>query len=122
MRVLLIADEPALADLLRRKLEAEGYAVTCASDGIEGERRALADDVNLVVLDQLVPGRNGLDVLMFVRQRKPALPIIVVSARAEVADRIEALNAGAIDFLAKPFWPDELTARVRAHLRRAARA
>jgi len=118
--VLVIGDEPAVIDLLRSKLQAEGYEVTAASDGIEGERRALADDVTLVVLDRRVSGRYGLDVLMVVSQRKPALPIIVLSARAEVADRIAAFDASATGFLAKPFSPGELVARVRAQLRRAA--
>lgn len=93
--------------------------MTCASDAIAGQRRALADDVNLVV-GQTVPGRDGLDVLMLVHQRKPALLIIVLSARAEVAGPHRGISAGATDFMAKPFFPDELVARVRAQLRRSA--
>jgi DNA-binding response OmpR family regulator len=94
--------------------------VTAASDGIEGERRALADDVTLVVLDRMVSGSDRLDVLMALSQRKPGLPIILLGARAEVGDRIAAFDAGATDFLAKPFSPGELVARMRAQLRRAA--
>lgn len=118
--VLVISNEPALVDLLRSRLQPEGFEVTAASDGIEGERRALAGHVTLVVLDQLVSGCDGLGVLMVLRQRKPELAIIVLSARAEVVDRIAAFDAGATDFLAKPFSSDELIARVRAQLRRAA--
>jgi two-component system OmpR family response regulator len=119
-RVLVIGNEPAIVNLLRSSLRTEGFGVTGASDGIEGEQRALADDVTLVVLDRIVAGRDGLDVLKIVRQQKPELRIIVLSARAEVADRIAAFDAGATDFLAKPFSPGELVARVRAQLRRAA--
>jgi two-component system OmpR family response regulator len=119
-RVLVIGNEPAIVNLLRSSLRAEGFGVTGASDGIEGEQRALADDVTLVVLDRIVSGRDGLDVLKLVRQQKPELRIIVLSARAAVADRIAAFDAGATDFLAKPFSPGELVARVRAQLRRAA--
>lgn len=118
-RVLVIEDESGISDFLRRGLEAAGLEVTCASDGVEGKRRALEDDVDLVVLDRMLPGRDGLEVLAAVRQHKPALPMIVISARAEPADRIMAFDAGATDFLAKPFSLGELLARVRSQLRRA---
>jgi DNA-binding response OmpR family regulator len=118
--VLVIGNEPAIVNLVRSRLQVEGFEVTCASDGIEGVQRALADDVTLVVLDRTVAGREGLDVLKLVRQQKPELRMIVLSARAEVAERIVAFDAGATDFLAKPFSPGELVARVRAQLRRAA--
>ncbi len=118
-RILVIEDTPAIAGRLQPKLQSEGLEVTCASNEIEGERHALADDVSLVVLDLTVSGRHDLDLLTAVRELKPALPIIVLSSRAEVADRIAALDAGANDFLAKPFSPDELAARVLAQLWRA---
>jgi len=118
--VLAIGDEPATVNLLRSSLQTEGFEVTGASDWTEAERRALADDVTLVALDRTVSGSNRLDVLMALSQRKPALPIIVLSARAEVGDRIAAFDAGATDFLAKPFSPGELVARVHAQPRRAA--
>ncbi|MGZ4202677.1 MAG: response regulator transcription factor [Thermoleophilaceae bacterium] len=117
MRVLVIEDEPAIADFVQRGLEAQGYEVSAVGDGIEGERRALAEPVDLVVLDRMLPGRDGLSVLERVRQKKPALPVIVLSARAEVEDRVAGLDAGATDYLVKPFSFDELAARVRAHLR-----
>jgi len=93
--VLVIGDAPAVVDLLRAQLRAEGVEVTGASDEIEGIRRASGDDVTLVVLDRIVSGRDGLAILMLVSQRRPALPIIVLSARAGVADRIAAFDAGA---------------------------
>ncbi len=119
MHVLMIEDEPGISDFVRRGLQAEGFEVSCASDGIDGERKALADGVDLVVLDLSLPGRDGLDVLSAVRRGKPALPVIVISARAEAAARIMAFDAGATDFLAKPFSFAELAGCVCAQLRRA---
>lgn len=118
--VLVIGEDSAVLDLLRSRLQAEGVEVTGATDWIEGQRCALAGDVTLVVLDRMVSGSDRLDVLMALSQRKPGLPIIVLGACAEVGDRIAAFDAGATDFLAKPFSPGELAARVRAQLRRAA--
>ena len=118
--ILVIGDTPAVVTRLRAQLQAEGFEVKGASAARQGERLALGDDVTLIVLDRMVSWDDGLDLLMLVRQRRPGLPIIVLSARAEVADRIAAFDAGATDFLAKPFSPGELVARVRAQLRRAA--
>jgi DNA-binding response OmpR family regulator len=118
MRILVIEDEPAIADFVARGLGAEGYAVTCASDGAEGEREALREDVDLVLLDLVLPGGPGLEVLRRVRAAKPELPVIILSARGEVEDRVAGLDLGATDYMGKPFSFDELAARVRAHLRR----
>ncbi len=117
MRVLIVEDEPAIADFVSRGLRAEGHAVSVAADGIEGERRALADGVDLVVLDIMLPGRDGLEVLEAVRRERPILPVIVLSARDGVPDRVAGLDAGATDYMIKPFSFAELAARVRAHLR-----
>ena len=117
MRILVIEDEVAIADFLERGLKAEGYAVTTAADGVDGEARALGDSVDLVVLDLMLPGRDGLEVLAAIRAAKPALPVIILSARAEVDDRIAGLDRGATDYLVKPFSFGELAARVRAQLR-----
>ena len=117
MRILVVEDEPAIADFIRRGLQAEGYAVDCAPDGEEGERRALGGDVDLVILDVMLPGQDGMGVLDTIRQRKPALPVIMLTARGEVTDKVAALDAGATDYVTKPFSFDELAARVRAHLR-----
>jgi DNA-binding response OmpR family regulator len=117
MKILVVEDETAIADFVQRGLEAEGYAVACADDGPEGERQALDDDVDLVVLDLMLPGRDGLSVLGSIRESKPALPVIVLTARDAVEDKVAGLDAGATDYVTKPFSFDELTARIRAHLR-----
>lgn len=117
MQILVIEDEPAIADFLQRGLEAEGYAVTCTGDGVEGEALAKVNDVGLVILDRLLPGREGLEVLRAIRAVKPRLPVVLLTARDQVEDKVEGLNTGATDYVTKPFSFDELVARVRAHLR-----
>jgi DNA-binding response OmpR family regulator len=117
VRILVVEDEPAIADFLRRGLQAEGYAVDCAHDGLEGERRALSGEVDLVILDVMLPERDGMEVLDTIRARKPALPVIMLTARGEVEEKVSALDSGANDYVTKPFSFDELAARVRAHLR-----
>jgi DNA-binding response OmpR family regulator len=121
-RVLLIEDEPGIVDFVRRGLEAQGFAVESAADGIEGERLALSGAFDAIVLDLMLPARGGMDVLASVRRARPRLPVIVLTARAEVEDRIAGLDAGAVDYLVKPFSLAELVARVRAQLRVAAQA
>ena len=116
-RVLLIEDEPGIVDFVRRGLEAEGFAVEAALDGIEGERLALSDSFDAVVLDLMLPGRGGLEILGSLRRAKPTLPVIVLTARGEIEDRVAGLDAGAVDYLVKPFSLAELVARVRAQLR-----
>jgi DNA-binding response OmpR family regulator len=122
VRILVVEDEPAIADFLRRGLQAEGYSVDCAHDGVEGERRALSGEVDLVILDVMLPERDGMDVLDTIRMRKPALPVIMLTARGEEADRIVGLELGADDYVTKPFSPRELAVRVRTVLRRTAHA
>jgi two-component system, OmpR family, response regulator len=117
VRILVVEDEPAIADFVERGLRAEGHVVTSALDGIEGEQRALGEDVDLVILDLMLPGRDGLSVLRRLRESKPTLPVIVLSARGEVPDRVAGLDSGATDYVTKPFSFEELAARVRAHLR-----
>jgi DNA-binding response OmpR family regulator len=121
-RVLLVEDEPGIVDFVRRGLEAEGFAVQAALDGPEGERLALAGGFDVVMLDLMLPGRSGLEVLAAIRRARPALPVIVLTARGEVEDRVTGLEAGAVDYLVKPFSMAELIARVRAHLRLMAEA
>jgi DNA-binding response OmpR family regulator len=121
-RVLLIEDEPGIVDFVRRGLEAEGFAVEAAVDGIEGERLAMSDSFDAVVLDLMLPGRGGLEILGSVRRAKPTLPVIVLTARGEIEDRVAGLDAGAVDYLVKPFSLAELVARVRAQLRAVADA
>jgi DNA-binding response OmpR family regulator len=119
MRILVVEDEEAIADFLARGLEAEGFEVAVAADGIEGERLALRSEVDLVVLDRMLPGRDGTEVLGAIRAARPGLPVIFLTAKAEVADRVEGLDLGATDYVTKPFAFDELLARIRARLRDA---
>lgn len=113
----MVEDEAAIADFLERGLEAEGHTVVAAADGIEGERMALDRHVDMVILDRLLPGRDGLEVLSGIRRARPELPVILLTAKAEVSDRVEGLDRGATDYVTKPFAFEELAARVRAHLR-----
>jgi DNA-binding response OmpR family regulator len=117
MRILVVEDEAGIADFVRRGLRAEGHQVDVVGDGLAGERAALLTDVDLVVLDRMLPGRDGLEVLRGIRAAKPALPVIMLTARGVVADRVDGLDAGATDYMVKPFAFEELAARVRAHLR-----
>lgn len=119
MEILVVEDEAAIADFLERGLEAEGFAVRTAADGVEGESLALSGAFDLVILDRMLPGRDGIEVLDTIRREKPALPVVVLTAKGEVADRVEGLDAGATDYVTKPFSFAELLARVRAHLRQA---
>jgi DNA-binding response OmpR family regulator len=117
MRILVVEDEAAIADFLQRGLQAEGHVVGCAADGEEGQRRAVHEEVDLVILDVMLPGRDGFEVLRAIRAAKPGLPVVMLSARADVDDRVAGLDLGATDYVTKPFSFDELAARVRAHLR-----
>jgi DNA-binding response OmpR family regulator len=117
VRILVVEDEPAIADFIRRGLQAEGHSVDSAADGETGELSALNGDVDLVILDVMLPGQDGMSVLDAIRQRKPALPVIMLTARGDVNEKVAALDAGATDYVTKPFSFDELAARVRAHLR-----
>jgi DNA-binding response OmpR family regulator len=119
MEILVVEDEEGIADFLERGLRAEGYGVKVAADGAEGARLALDADVDLVVLDRMLPGVDGLEVLARIRHARAALPVILLTARGEVADRVEGLDSGATDYVTKPFAFEELLARIRAHLRAA---
>jgi DNA-binding response OmpR family regulator len=121
-RVLVIEDEPGIVDFVRRGLEAEGFVVESAPDGVEGQRMALKARFDAIVLDLMLPRRSGLEVLASIRQALPRVPVIVLSARGEIEDRVQGLDAGAFDYLVKPFSMAELVARVRAHLRTIAHA
>ncbi len=116
---MVVEDESAIADFLERGLRREGFAVQAVADGAEGERLALDHAFDLIVLDRMLPGRDGLDVLAAIRRSKPSLPVIMLTAKTGVADRVEGLNQGATDYVTKPFSFEELAARVRAHLRQA---
>ena len=117
MRILLVEDERGIADFVERALRAQGHAVEVAADGVDGGHRAVGSDLDLVILDVMLPGRSGLEILEEIRAVKPALPVIMLTARGEVADKVAGLDAGATDYMTKPFSVEELLARVRAHLR-----
>lgn len=117
MRILVIEDERTLAGFIEQSLHADGYAVTVCHDGDGGEAAALTGDYALVLLDLTLPGKDGLEVLRAVRIRMPELPVIVLTARAAIEQRVEGLDHGANDYVTKPFSFEELLARVRAQLR-----
>jgi DNA-binding response OmpR family regulator len=117
MRILVVEDERTLAGFMAQALRAEGYAPTVVHDGDAGTGEALGGDYALVLLDLMLPGRNGLQVLDAIRARKPELPVIVVTAQGAVEQRVEGLDRGANDYVTKPFSFEELLARVRAQLR-----
>jgi len=119
MRILIIEDDAALASFIRKGLEAEHHAVDAANDGEQGRAMALEFDYDLVVLDLNLPGVDGLSILKSVRQRKSSLPVIILTARNRVEDRVQCLDTGADDYLVKPFSFLELSARARALLRRS---
>ena len=114
----MIEDEAGIAGFVQKALQANGHQVDVCADGLEGEHRALTEDLDLVILDRLLPGREGVEVLRGIRATKPELPVIMLTALAEVHHKVAALDAGATDYVTKPFSVDELLARVRAHLRR----
>jgi two-component system, OmpR family, copper resistance phosphate regulon response regulator CusR len=117
--ILLIEDEPGIVDFVKRGLEAEGFPVEATLDGLEGERLALRESFDLIVLDLMLPGRSGMEILSALRHAKTTIPVIVLTARGEIEDRVAGLDAGAVDYLVKPFSLAELAARVRAQLRLA---
>lgn len=117
MRILVIEDEPTLAGFIEQTLHAAGYAVSVRHDGLTGEAAALTGDYALVLLDLTLPGRDGLAVLAEIRRRLPELPVIALTARSAIEQKVEGLDRGANDYMTKPFSFDELLARVRAQLR-----
>ena len=120
MKILVVDDERAVRESLRRALELQGYEVELASDGAEALERLAADgQPDAVVLDILMPGVDGLEVCRQIRRRGNSVPVLMLTARDAVGDRVEGLDAGADDYLVKPFALEELLARIRALLRRA---
>ena len=118
MRVLVVEDEKKTASFVRKALQAEGFAVDVCHNGDDALAAASATSFDGIVLDIMLPGRDGLSVLRQLRERKNAMPVLLLSARGEVNERIEGLNLGADDYLPKPFELAELVARVRALVRR----
>ncbi len=117
-RILIVEDQPAMVAGLRDNFEYEDYEVISAEDGVEGLKRALADDPDLVVLDVMMPRMSGLEVCKQLRAKRPSLPIIMLTARGQEIDKVVGLELGADDYVTKPFSIRELMARVKAVLRR----
>jgi DNA-binding response OmpR family regulator len=118
MRILLVEDEPVLAHQIKTTLIAEGYAVDVAIDGIEGQALGVSQPYDTVVLDIGLPGRDGMHVLRNWRASGMRAPVLILSARDGWTDRVDGLDAGADDYLTKPFHMPELSARLRAMIRR----
>ena len=120
MRILVVEDEKKVAGFVKRGLEQEGYAVDLAEDGVDGQHMAETNDYDVVILDIMLPKKNGLDVLKELKEREIAAPILLLTARDSVDDRVKGLDIGADDYLTKPFAFEELVARLRALMRRGA--
>jgi two-component system OmpR family response regulator len=118
VRVLVVEDEAKMASLLQRALEREGYAVDVTGDGVDAIWLATENDYDAIVLDVMIPPPDGFDVCRTLRERERWAPVLLLTARDSVADRVTGLDAGADDYLAKPFSFDELSARLRALTRR----
>jgi DNA-binding response OmpR family regulator len=118
MRVLVVEDEKKTASFIRKALQAENFAVDVTHNGNDALAAASATPFDVILLDIMLPGRDGLSVLRLLRERKNITPVLLLSARGEVNERVEGLNAGADDYLPKPFELVELVARVRALTRR----
>jgi two-component system copper resistance phosphate regulon response regulator CusR len=117
MRMLVVEDEARIRAFLARAFEIEGFTVDVVADGETGLGRALIGDYELVILDLLLPGRDGLDVLSELHRARPSLPVLILSARSDLATKLRSFELGAVDYVAKPFSLDELFARTRVQLR-----
>jgi DNA-binding response OmpR family regulator len=119
MRVLIVEDDPGVARFLERGLAAHGHRALTADNGQDGVQMAADESVDFVLLDIMLPGMNGQEVLRRIRARRPGVPVLMLTARDEVRDKVRALDGGADDYLSKPFDLEELLARMRALVRRA---
>ena len=118
MRIFLVEDEKKLAGFVRKGLEEQGFTVTVCHNGTDAATTLKVDSFDLVILDIMLPGRDGLSILRGLRDQKNTVPVILVTARSETNERIQGLNLGADDYITKPFFMDELVARIQAVLRR----
>jgi DNA-binding response OmpR family regulator len=118
MKILIIEDDKHILSFLTRGFEEDGYVVDSATDGAEGEYLALVHPYDVIVLDWMLPSKDGLEITQSLRQQKIATPILMLSAKSEICDKIHGLKSGADDYLPKPFSFEELVARVEALYRR----
>lgn len=118
MRILVIEDEERILSFVTRGLVTAGYAVDAVENGRDGLERALKGGCDLVILDLMLPGLGGMEVLQGLAERRPGVPVIVLSARSELATKLRGFELGAVDYVAKPFALDELLARVRVQIAR----
>ena len=119
MKILLLEDDKKLASLVRKGLEAQGITIDFCDHGDEAFTLATTRSYDALVLDIMVPGRDGLSILRNLRERRITTPVVLVTARSALNERLEGLNLGADDYLSKPFYVDELVARLHAVTRRA---
>jgi heavy metal response regulator len=118
MRILVVEDEKKVASFIKKGLEEEFYSVDVAFDGKEGLRLALSEEYDLIILDLMLPFKDGLTILKEIREEKIFTPVLILTARDTIQDKVTGLDSGADDYLAKPFSFEELLARIRALLRR----
>jgi DNA-binding response OmpR family regulator len=119
MKILIVEDEKKVANFIKRGLEEDSYQVTLSYDGVDGLKRANSDDFDLIILDRMLPKKDGLTVLHELRGSGNQIPVLMLTAKAETEDVVSGLDAGADDYLLKPFAFAELQARVRALIRRS---
>jgi DNA-binding response OmpR family regulator len=122
MRILVAEDDAPLADFICEELRREQFAVHAVADGVEAQQLASSQNYDLVILDLTLPGAPGLDVLRGIRSIKPDLPVLIITGATKVEERVRGLDAGADDYVLKPFVFAELSARIRALLRRGSRS
>lgn len=120
MRILLVEDDRKIAATVKKGLEIKGFAVDAVHEGKSGLAHALDADYDLVILDRMLPGLDGVTIAQKVRQANVSVPVLMLTARGTIGDKVEGLNSGADDYLVKPFSFEELTARIKALLRRPA--
>jgi DNA-binding response OmpR family regulator len=118
MKILVVEDEIEILNFIRKSLESECFAVDTAEDGEKGSQLARSNDYDLILLDNIMPKKSGLEVCQDVRKAEKTVPILVLSVRSETTSKVDMFNAGADDYLTKPFSLDELMARIKALLRR----
>ncbi len=118
MRILIVEDEKKIADSIKKGLTQESYAVDVANDGNQGRDLAVTEDYDVIILDLMLPGMDGMQICSYLREEKIQTPILMLTAKAQLGDKIDGLNAGADDYLVKPFAFEELLARIKALSRR----